>query len=291
MERFLSPLNGTILAPMAETKLLLPESALPTHWYNVQADMPNRPQPVLHPGTGLPVGPDDLAPLFPMELIGQEVSDAPEIAIPEPVREILRLWRPTPLYRAYRLEQAVGTRSRIFYKYEGVSPAGSHKPNTAVAQAYYGKQEGRERLATETGAGQWGSALALACRLLGLECKVYMVKVSYHQKPYRRSMMETWGASVVASPSEETESGLAVLSAVPDSPGSLGIAISEAVEDAAGRDDTAYSLGSVLNHVLLPDHRLVQEDVVQHRSQGVLRIIARGSVLDGFRDGDPQGAI
>ena len=171
-----------------------------------------------------------------MELILQEVSEAPEVPIPEPVREILRLWRPTPLFRAHRLEHALGTRSRIFYKYEGVSPAGSHKPNTAVAQAYYSKQEGRERLATETGAGQWGSALALACRLLGLECKVYMVKVSYHQKPYRRSMMETWGASVVASPSKETQSGRAILEADPDSPGSLGIAISEAVEDAAGRE-------------------------------------------------------
>ena len=199
--------------------MLLPESALPERWYNIAADMPNRPQPVLHPGTGQPVGPEDLAPLFPMELILQEVSDAPEIPIPEPVREILRLWRPTPLFRAHRLEQALGTKSRIFYKYEGVSPAGSHKPNTAVAQAYYSKQEGRERLATETGAGQWGSALALACRLLGLECKVYMVKVSYHQKPYRRSMMETWGASVVASPSEETQAAARFSRLTPTRPG------------------------------------------------------------------------
>ena len=224
---------------MNETKITLPESAIPERWYNVQADMPNRPQPVLHPGTGEPVGPDDLAPLFPMDLILQEVSGEAEIGIPEPIRDVYRLWRPTPLYRAHRLESELGTRSRIFYKYEGVSPAGSHKPNTAVAQAYYVKQEGRTRISTETGAGQWGSALALACRLFELECKVYMVKVSYHQKPYRRSMMETWGASVVASPSEDTQSGRAILEADPESPGSLGIAISEAVEDAAQREDTA----------------------------------------------------
>ena len=183
-----------MLRAMEQTKFLLDESALPRHWYNVRADMPNPLQPVLHPGTGQPVGPDDLAPLFPMELILQEVSDEPEIAIPDEVLDIYRLWRPTPLYRAHRLEQAVGTRSRIFYKYEGVSPAGSHKPNTAVAQAFYNKQEGRTRLATETGAGQWGSALAFACKLFGLECKVYMVRVSYDQKPYRRSMIQTWGA-------------------------------------------------------------------------------------------------
>ena len=196
--------------------------------------MPNPAQPVLHPGTGEPVGPDDLAPLFPMALILQEVSEEPEIAIPEEVLDIYRLWRPTPLYRAHRLERAVGTRSRIFYKYEGVSPAGSHKPNTAVAQAFYNKQEGRTRLATETGAGQWGSALAFACKLLGLECKVYMVRVSYDQKPFRRSLIQTWGAEVVASPSPDTKSGRAILAEHPDSPGSLGIAISEAVEDAAG---------------------------------------------------------
>jgi tryptophan synthase beta chain len=266
---------------MNETKVLLPEDALPGRWYNIAADMPNRPQPVLHPGTGQPVGPDDLAPLFPMELILQEASDAHEIPIPEPVREILRLWRPTPLFRARRLEQSLGTRSRIFYKYEGVSPAGSHKPNTAVAQAYYSKQEGRERLATETGAGQWGSALALACRLLGLECKVYMVKVSYHQKPYRRSMMETWGASVVASPSEETEAGRAILEGNPDSPGSLGIAISEAVEDAAGRRDTAYALGSVLNHVLLHQTVIGQEALAQMELVGAFPDVVVGCVGGG----------
>jgi len=266
---------------MAETKVLLPESALPERWYNIAADMPHRPQPILHPGTGQPVGPEDLAPLFPMELILQEVSEAPEIPIPEPVREILRLWRPTPLFRAHRLEQALGTKSRIFYKYEGVSPAGSHKPNTAVAQAYYSKQEGRERLATETGAGQWGSALALACRLLGLECKVYMVKVSYHQKPYRRSMMETWGASVVASPSEETQAGRTILEADPDSPGSLGIAISEAVEDAAGREDTAYALGSVLNHVLLHQTVIGQEALAQMELAGAFPDVVIGCVGGG----------
>src|SRR5438034_7146929 len=225
--------------------------------------MPTAPLPVLHPGTGQPIGPDDLAPLFPMELILQEVSEEPEVAIPEEVLEIYSLWRPTPLYRARRLEQAAGTRSRIFYKYEGVSPPGSHKPNTAVAQAFYNKQEGRTRLSTETGAGQWGSALAFACKLIGLECKVYMVKISYEQKPNRRSLIQAWGAEIVPSPSEETQSGRAILEEHPDSPGSLGIAISEAVEDAVGREDTAYSLGSVLNHVLLHQTVIGQEALAQ----------------------------
>src|SRR5919204_5950215 len=229
-----------------QTKFLLAESGLPTRWYNIRADMPTAAQPVLHPGTGRPVGPDDLAPLFPMELIGQEVSEEAEIEIPEEVRELYSLWRPTPLYRARRFEEAIGTRSRIFYKYEGVSPPGSHKPNTAVAQAYYNKKEGRTRLSTETGAGQWGSALAFACQLIGLECKGYMVKISYEQKPFRRSLIETWGATIVPSPSEDTQCGRAILEERPDTPGSLGIAISEAVEDAAGREDTSYSLGSVL---------------------------------------------
>jgi tryptophan synthase beta chain len=251
-----------------QTKFLLEESELPRHWYNVRADMPSPMQPILHPGTGQPVGPDDLAPLFPMELILQEVSDEAEITIPEEVLAIYGLWRPTPLYRARRLEQSVGTRSRIFYKYEGVSPAGSHKPNTAVAQAFYNKREGRSRLATETGAGQWGSALAFACKLLGLECKVYMVRVSYDQKPFRRSLIQTWGASIVASPSEDTGSGRAVLAEHPDSPGSLGIAISEAVEDAAGRADTAYSLGSVLGHVLLHQTVIGQEALKQMELAG-----------------------
>jgi tryptophan synthase beta chain len=246
-----------------QTKFLLDESELPRHWYNVRADLPTPLQPVLHPGTGQPVGPDDLAPLFPTALILQEVSEERFVPIPDEVLAMYRLWRPTPLYRAHGLEAALGTRSRIFYKYEGVSPAGSHKPNTAVAQAFYNKQEGRTRLATETGAGQWGSALALACKLVGLECKVYMVRVSYEQKPGRRSMMHAWGAEVVPSPSEDTRSGRAILAEHPDSPGSLGIAISEAVEDAAGRDDTAYSLGSVLNHVLLHQTVIGEEAIAQ----------------------------
>jgi tryptophan synthase beta chain len=264
-----------------QTKFLLDESQLPRRWYNIAADMPNPAQPVLHPGTGQPVGPDDLAPLFPMELILQEVSTESEIEIPEEVLEIYSLWRPTPLYRAHRLEQAVGTRSAIFYKYEGVSPPGSHKPNTAVAQAFYNKQEGRTRLSTETGAGQWGSALAFACKLIGLECMVYMVRVSYEQKPYRRSMIQSWGATVIPSPSNETESGRAVLAEHPDSPGSLGIAISEAVEDAAGRDDTAYSLGSVLNHVLLHQTVIGQEVLAQLEQAGAFPDVVIGCVGGG----------
>ena len=233
------------------TKFLLDEKDIPSAWYNIQADLESPAPPVLHPGTKQPIGPQDLAPLFPMELIKQEVSRERWIEIPEEIREVYRLWRPSPLYRARRLEKALGTPARIYYKYEGVSPAGSHKPNTAIAQAYYNKKEKVARLSTETGAGQWGSALALACQLFGLQCKVYMVKVSYQQKPYRRIMMETWGAQVVASPSPDTQSGKKVLEQDPSSPGSLGIAISEAVEDAATRDDTKYSLGSVLNHVLM----------------------------------------
>jgi tryptophan synthase beta chain len=264
-----------------ETKVVLGEAELPRHWYNLQADLPRAPRPVLHPGTREPVGPEDLAPLFPMELILQEVSDRPEIEIPAEVLDVYRLWRPTPLYRARRLEEALGTRSRIFYKYEGVSPAGSHKPNTAVAQAYYNKAEGRSRLATETGAGQWGSALALSCRLFELECKVYMVRVSYEQKPFRRSLMETWGATVVPSPSEETQSGRAIRAADPDSPGSLGIAISEAVEDAASRDDTGYSLGSVLNHVLLHQTVIGQEALVQMERADAFPDVVIGCVGGG----------
>jgi tryptophan synthase beta chain len=266
---------------MERTKFLLDESAIPERWYNIRADMPNPMQPVLHPGTGEPVGPDDLAPLFPMELIGQEVSDEAEIAIPDEVREIYTMWRPTPLYRAHRLERAAGTRSRIFYKYEGVSPAGSHKPNTAIAQAFYNKRDGRTRIATETGAGQWGSALALACKLFGLECKVYMVRVSYDQKPFRRSLIQTWGATIVASPSEETNAGRAILAESPDSPGSLGIAISEAVEDAATRDDTAYSLGSVLNHVLLHQTVIGQEAIAQMEQAGAFPDAVVGCVGGG----------
>ena len=244
---------------MDDTKLILEEKDLPKAWYNIQADLPKPLPPIMHPGTKKPIGPDDLAPLFPMALIGQEVSQERWIEIPEEVREVYKLWRPTPLFRAHRLEKALNTPACIYYKYEGVSPAGSHKPNTAVAQAYYNKQQGVKRLSTETGAGQWGSALAFACRQFELECKVYMVKVSYQQKPYRRSMMETWGASVVASPSRDTEAGRSILAEHADSPGSLGIAISEAVEDAAKREDTKYALGSVLNHVLMHQTVIGQE--------------------------------
>lgn len=267
------------------TKILLDESDLPTAWYNIAADLPHPLQPPLHPGTGQPIGPDDLAPLFPMELIGQEVSQERWIPIPEEVREVYRLWRPTPLYRARRLERALDTPARIYYKYEGVSPAGSHKPNTAVAQAYYAKQAGVKRLATETGAGQWGSSLALACGFFGLECKVYMVRVSYEQKPYRRSMMQTWGATVVASPSEDTAIGRQIRAEQPDSLGSLGIAISEAVEDAATRDDTKYSLGSVLNHVLLHQTVIGQEAQKQLEQAGVYPDIVIGCVGGGSNFG------
>jgi tryptophan synthase beta chain len=264
-----------------QTKFLLDESQIPRHWYNVVADMPNPPLPVLHPGTGEPIGPDDLTPLFPMALIMQEVSEEAEIAIPEPILEMYSLWRPSPLYRAHRLEQAIGTRSKIFYKYEGVSPAGSHKPNTAVAQAYYNKLEGKTRLSTETGAGQWGSALSFACQLVGLECKVYMVRISYDQKPFRRSMIQLWGAEVVASPSMDTQSGRAILAEFPDTPGSLGMAISEAVEDAAQRDDTSYSLGSVLNHVLLHQTVIGQEALAQMELAGAFPDVVIGCVGGG----------
>jgi len=232
-------------------KYQLSEDRIPRDWYNIAADLPALPPPPLHPGTGKPVGPDDLAPLFPMALIAQEMSAERAIQIPDPVRDIYRMWRPTPLFRALRLERALGTTARIFYKYEGVSPAGSHKPNTAVAQAFYNKAEGVTKLSTETGAGQWGSSLAFAGQVFGLEVKVYMVKVSYHQKPYRRALMETYGATCIASPSDQTDAGRAILAKSPDSPGSLGIAISEAVEVAAKNPDTKYALGSVLNHVLL----------------------------------------
>ncbi|MFO0694371.1 MAG: TrpB-like pyridoxal phosphate-dependent enzyme [Polyangiales bacterium] len=232
-------------------KYVLDESRLPKAWYNIVADLPTPPPAVLHPGTHQPIGPDDLAPLFPMSLIAQEVSTEREIGIPEPVREIYRQWRPAPLYRARRLEKALGTPAKIYYKYEGVSPAGSHKPNTAVAQAFYNKEAGVKRIATETGAGQWGSSLSFAGALFGLEIQVFMVRVSYNQKPYRRALMETYGAKCIASPSNETEYGRAVLAKDPNSNGSLGIAISEAVEVAAKSDDTKYALGSVLNHVLL----------------------------------------
>ena len=234
------------------TKIILKEKYMPKKWYNVASkDLPKPPEPYLNPQTNEPIGPDDLAPLFPMGLIEQEVSTEQWIDIPEEVLDIYSLYRPTPMYRARRLEQALNTPAKIYYKNEGVSPPGSHKPNTAIAQAYYNKKEGVKRIATETGAGQWGSALALATQMFGIDLSVYMVKVSYDQKPYRKIMMETWGADVTASPSNKTNAGKAILEKDPDSNGSLGIAISEAVEDAASNDDTRYSLGSVLNHVLL----------------------------------------
>lgn len=244
-------------------KYLLGEDRIPKTWYNIVADLPTPPAPVLHPGTGQPIGPDDLAPLFPMALIAQEVSQEREIEIPEPVRDIYRQWRPAPLFRARKLEKALGTPAKIFYKYEGVSPTGSHKPNTAVPQAFYNKEEGTKRITTETGAGQWGSSIAYAAQMFGIEVDVYMVKVSYEQKPYRRALMQTYGARCVPSPSTETESGRAILAENPDSSGSLGIAISEAVEMAAGRDDTKYALGSVLNHVLLHQSIIGQEAMEQ----------------------------
>ncbi len=252
---------------MSQIKVLLDESEIPTHWYNVVADMARPPAPPLGPD-GRPIGPEALAAIFPPAIIEQEVSAERWIPIPEPVREIYRQWRPSPLYRARRLEAALGTPAKIFYKYEGVSPAGSHKPNSAVAQAYYNKQAGITRLTTETGAGQWGSSLALAGSMFGIEVRVYMVRVSYDQKPYRRAMMQTWGAEVLASPTELTETGRRLRAEHPDSAGSLGIAISEAVEEAASRKDTNYALGSVLNHVLLHQTVIGQEAKKQFEKVG-----------------------
>jgi tryptophan synthase beta chain len=236
---------------MEETKIMLDENEIPKKWYNISPDLPEPLPPIIHPGTKEPIGPQDLAPLFPMELIKQEVSQDRWIRIPEEVRDVYTLWRPTPLYRAQRLEKVLKTPAKIYYKYEGVSPPGSHKPNTAVAQAYYNMKEGVERLTTETGAGQWGSALSYATSLFDLACTVYMVKISYEQKPYRRNLMNLWGAEVSPSPSTKTHAGQKILEENPDTTGSLGIAISEAVEDAATHDNAKYSLGSVLNHVLL----------------------------------------
>jgi tryptophan synthase beta chain len=249
-------------------KYVLDETRLPKRWYNIMADLPSAPPAVLHPGTKQPVGPEDLAPLFPMALIAQEVSTEREIDIPEPVREIYRQWRPSPLYRARRLEKALQTPAKIYYKYEGVSPSGSHKPNTAVAQAFYNKEAGVKKITTETGAGQWGSSLAFAGALFGIEIKVYMVRVSYDQKPYRRALMETYGAKCIPSPSMETNSGRAILEKRKDHPGSLGIAISEAVEVAATHDDTKYALGSVLNHVLMHQTIVGQEAMAQMEMAG-----------------------
>ena len=270
-------------------KIVLADSELPTAWYNVLPDLPGDPMPPLHPGTMQPVGPQDLAPLFPESLILQEVSTDPWVDIPGPILDVYRLWRPSPLFRARRLEQSLGlsSKQRIYYKYEGVSPAGSHKPNTAVAQAYYNKEAGIRRLSTETGAGQWGSALSLACRFFELECLVFMVKVSYEQKPYRRVLMQTWGANVHPSPSQETEAGRNVLKEHPDSTGSLGIAISEAVEIAAQNPDTNYALGSVLNHVCM--HQTVigleaqkQMDAFEDSPDVVIGCVGGGSNYAGL---------
>ncbi len=251
-----------------QRKITLSEKEIPENWYNIVADMPNKPLPPLHPGTKEPIGPEMLAPLFPMELIKQEVSTEKWIPIPEQVRDTYKLWRPTPLFRAYNFEKLLDTPAKIYYKYEGVSPAGSHKPNTAVAQAYYNKMEGVKRITTETGAGQWGSALSFACKLFDMECEVYMVKISYEQKPYRKMMMNTWGAKVFPSPTNLTEAGRKILAQNPNSPGSLGIAISEAVEVAMQDEHTKYALGSVLNHVLTHQTIVGQEAVLQMEKAG-----------------------
>ena len=271
----------SIQAPSAATRVTLDQDEMPTRWYNIQADLPFPGSPPIHPGTKQPIGPADLAPLFPMELIKQEVSQERYIDIPHPVLEALQLWRPTPLLRAARLEKALGTTAKIYYKYEGVSPPGSHKPNTAVAQAFYNKAAGTRRLTTETGAGQWGSALAFATKLFELECMVYMVRISYEQKPYRKSMMHVWGAEVIPSPSDRTEAGRRIRAESPDSTGSLGIAISEAVEDAAGREDTKYSLGSVLNHVLMHQTIIGEEALLQMERANAMPDIVVGCVGGG----------
>jgi tryptophan synthase beta chain len=253
---------------MKNRKFILSEKDMPEVWYNIMADMPNKPLPPLNPGTGDPIGPEDLEPLFPMELIKQEVSTDKYISIPEEVRDIYKMYRPTPLIRATSFEKALDTPAKIYYKYEGVSPSGSHKPNTAIPQAYYNKMQGVKKISTETGAGQWGSALAFACNIFDIDLEVFMVKVSYNDKPYRKTMMNAWGAKVHASPSELTEAGRAILSQDPNSPGSLGIAISEAIEIAAKSEDTKYSLGSVLNHVLLHQTIIGQEAIKQMEMAG-----------------------
>ncbi|HEU4895812.1 MAG TPA: TrpB-like pyridoxal phosphate-dependent enzyme [Acidimicrobiia bacterium] len=269
------------------TKIILPESEMPTHWYNIVPDLPTPPPPVLHPGTHEPVGPDDLAPLFPMDLILQEVTSERFVEIPEEVLEVYRLWRPSPLYRAHGLEKLIGGPARIYYKYEGVSPVGSHKPNTAVPQAFYNAKAGVKKLSTETGAGQWGSALAFACAIFGLECEVYQVRASYDQKPYRKAIIETYGATIYPSPSTNTQYGRKVLEEDPDTPGSLGIAISEAVEVAATNDDVKYSLGSVLNHVLMHqtiigEEALKQMAMVEETPDVVIGCTGGGSNFSGL---------
>ncbi|MCS7217133.1 MAG: TrpB-like pyridoxal phosphate-dependent enzyme [Candidatus Bipolaricaulota bacterium] len=266
---------------MASFKFVLPEERIPKDWYNLVADLPKPLPPALNPKTLAPVQPDELEPLFPRALLAQEGTRDRWVPIPEPVRAVYALWRPTPLYRAHRLERALDTPAHLYYKYEGTSPTGSHKPNTAVAQAFYNREEGVRRLTTETGAGQWGSALAFACRMFGLACKVYMVRVSYEQKPYRRVLMETYGAEVVPSPSAHTQAGRRVLAEDPQSPGSLGIAISEAVEDAASREDTKYALGSVLNHVLLHQTVIGEEARLQMELAGEEPDVVIGCVGGG----------
>src|SRR3954452_18973721 len=264
-----------------QTKFVLDESRIPRAWYNIAADLPTPAPPVLHPGTGQPIGPADLAPLFPMELIKQVVSQDREIEIPEEVRDAYRLYRPSPLYRAHRLEQALQTPAHIYYKYEGGSPSGSHKPNTAIPQAYYNRLEGVTRLATETGAGQWGSALAFAGAAFGIDIKVYMVRASYDQKPYRRILMETYGAQVVPSPSTDTQYGQKVLGETPSSTGSLGIAISEAIEDTVTHPGTKYSLGSVFDFVLLHQTVIGQESIEQMGMAGEEPDVVIGCVGGG----------
>ena len=267
------------------TKFVLEEKDIPQAWYNIQADLPAPLPPVMSPRTGKPAGPEDFAPLFPMALIMQEVSQERYIEIPEPVRDVYKLWRPTTLFRAYRLEKALQTPARIYYKFEGSSPAGSHKPNTAVAQAYYNKMEGTKRIATETGAGQWGSALSMACMFFNMELKVYMVKVSYNQKPYRRIMMETWGAKCVPSPSPDTKIGRDILARDPNNNGSLGLAISEAVEDTVTTPNTKYSLGSVLNHVLMHQTVIGLESKKQMEMAGFYPDIVIGCIGGGSNFG------
>ncbi|MDP8900931.1 MAG: TrpB-like pyridoxal phosphate-dependent enzyme, partial [Actinomycetota bacterium] len=270
---------------MQRTKFLLDEKRIPESWYNLVPDLPFQLEPPLNPATMEPVGPEAFAPIFPEEIIRQEVTTDPYVPIPEEVREIYSLWRPTPLFRARRLEKLLDTPAHIYYKYEGVSPSGSHKPNTAVPQAFYNKREGVRRLTTETGAGQWGSSLAFACETLGLDCTVYMVRVSYGQKPYRRIMMETYGAEVHASPTDLTQAGRDILAENPDSPGSLGIAISEAVEDAVKNEDAKYSLGSVLNHVLLHQTVIGQEALEQMELAGEYPDVVVGCVGGGSNFG------
>ena len=266
---------------MRAKKYVLNEQDMPRKWYNIMADMPTPMEPPLHPGTGQPVGPEDLAPIFPMNLIEQEVSTQRWIDIPEEVLDKYAIWRPSPLYRAYNLEKALDTPAKIYFKNEGVSPAGSHKPNTALPQAYYNKVAGTKKITTETGAGQWGSALAMCCSFFGIECKVFMVKISYNQKPYRRLMMETWGANCTASPSNETRAGRSILEKDPDSPGSLGMAISEAVEEAVSDDNTKYALGSVLNHVMIHQSIIGLEAIKQMKIAGDYPDIIIGSAGGG----------